>query len=167
MVKLLIRYGANVNACYGGWTILTSTLRTKAHPSGYLPANYKAIISLLLDAGASPNPSGVCKTPLQLAVELDHDIEVVERLLGAGALVNAVGSKDAVSINLEPRPTTILTPFDSASLESYNNTPLLMVEKKQKALKVDTPGYEAESSRLAFIHHLLTTSSCTEQCYVR
>jgi hypothetical protein len=163
MVKLLIRYGADVNACYGGWTILTSTLRTKANPNTSLTNNYEEIIGLLLDAGASSNPSGVCKTPLQLAVELDHDVAVVRLLLAAGAMVNAVGSKEAVAMNLEPRPATTLTIFDSASLESYNDTPLLMVEKKRKALKVGTRRYEAKSSRLAFVHRLLTTPSYIEK----
>ena len=115
MAKLLIRYGADVNASYGGWAILTSTLRSKENIYRYDDPN---IVSLLLNAGASPNPAGVCKTPLQLAVNEDHQIEAVKLLLAAGAEVNAARSDDAVATDMEHRFATTTFRSDSTSLES-------------------------------------------------
>lgn len=137
MVELFLRYGANANASHEGWTVLTSTLRTRTRAFNLSRASFLEVIRLLLNAGANPNPSGVCKTPLQLAIDDDSDdnFEVVGMLLSAGALVNEVGSREAAIMDIEHRSATIHLRFDSASLGSYYYTPLLIIDTKISVLE--------------------------------
>jgi len=109
------------------------------------------IVCLLLDTGASPNPTGVYKTPLQLAVNEDHRIEVVMLLIAAGAEVNAAGSNEAVDIDMEHRSAMTPIWYDSTNLESYYDTSLLMAEKKITAFKVGTSGCETKAARLVLL----------------
>ncbi|PMD20099.1 hypothetical protein NA56DRAFT_723350 [Hyaloscypha hepaticicola] len=129
LVATLLRYGADPNLSHHGWTVLTSTLRSRHENDGRYNENYAPIVRLLLEAGANPNPSLVSKSPLQLAVERDHGIDVVNMLLTAGADVNAVGSQEAVIFDMESADQERSARGDRRNIESYYDTPLMIAEK--------------------------------------
>lgn len=153
LTKILIDHGADPNARHQGWTVLTSTLRDK---HCLVMINYGPIVGHLLQAGANANPSEVCKTPLQLAVERGHRIDVVKLLLAAGADVNAVGNREAVIVDMEDHPLREQsTRQDSRSVESYYDTPLRIAEKMTNGHKPGTAEYGVEDKRLAELLRLL------------
>jgi hypothetical protein len=158
LTTILIDHGADPNARHQGWTVLTSTLRSKHQLDGEghtAERNYAPVVDRLLKAGANANPSAVCKTPLQLAVERDHHIDVVKLLLAAGADVNAVGNREAVTVDMEDPLPEKSTRQDSRSVESYYDTPLRIAEKKTNGHKPGTAEYGMEDKRLAELLCLL------------
>lgn len=178
LVEIFIRYGADVNASHGGWTVLTSTLRSVRHDYGEEERrDYRDVVRLLLRAGADPNPPGVYKTPLQLAVERCHHIDIVRLLLAAGAAVNAVGNDEAIAIDVEVVNeeagaidveygfATTTTRHDSRRTEFYYGTPLLIAEKMvhnpyqvettRYPYGVGTTQYKMEVERLAEVQAIL------------
>lgn len=139
LVATFLRYGADPNASHQGWTVLTSTLRSQAEFQAR--GSYADVVRLLLQAGANPNPSLASKSPLQLAVERDHDVEVVDILLTAGADVNAVGDKEAVIFDMESANQERSGRSDGRNIESYCDTPLLIAEKMIKNFEVQIERY--------------------------
>jgi ankyrin repeat protein len=87
-----------------------------------------SVVDALLKSGAEVNPTAVCKTPLQVAIERVHDSDVIKMLLAAGADVNAVGDPQAVVDDITARRQEVSTRRDSESVEAYCDTPLRLAE---------------------------------------
>ena len=110
-VDLFIEYGANANARHGSWTVLTLALRSENGP------NFCAVVDTLLKSGSDLNPTAVCKTPLQAAVERGHSTGTIVSLLAAGAEVNAFGDLQAVVDDIAWRRQEVSTRRDSEDIE--------------------------------------------------
>jgi hypothetical protein len=149
-VNALICHGANPNAQNGVWTVLMSTLRSRHDRTGHgNDQSYESVLELLIEAGANPDPQAVCKTPLQLAVELQHGPEVVKMLLTAGAKVNAVGDPAAAASDMKDRMLQANTlRRDAWSVESYFDTPLRIAQTM-------TCGNEREKQRMSDVRAIL------------
>jgi len=88
---ILIAAGADINnLAYGGLNVLNSALLVRCGTSS-------SMMKLLLLSNADPSSPDVALTPLQSAVLFGYAIEDdVQRLLEAGADVNAIGHDEAV-----------------------------------------------------------------------
>jgi ankyrin repeat protein len=89
------------------------------------------VIDDLLQSGANVNPTFVCKTPLQIAVERGHEINVIISLLTAGADVNAIGDPQALIDDMTTRVQGDSNRQYSELLDSYCNTPLRIAEESE------------------------------------
>jgi len=168
-VNLFIEYGAHVNARHGPWTVLTLALRNKKDRTNryFGGPSFLSIVDALLHSGADANPTAVCKTPLQLAVEGSHDIDVIKSLLDAGADVNAVGDPQAVAYDMRTRSQAASTRRDSECIESYCSTPLRLAEDKLNDLRVTQFSKEREESILHFstVHRILQERGAISEAF--
>jgi ankyrin repeat protein len=129
-VRLLIEGGANTNALSdSGTPVLNLAL---PEPINETDNDSTAVVKLLLEKGACPNPFRVSETPLQVAVTNHAHIASIQALLEAGADVNGVGFDEAVVARIKyecsEKPEVMEEIISSRGAEHYYDTPLRIVE---------------------------------------
>ena len=101
-IRYFVSKGANVNAISAqGLSVLGSAV---GQPYYTLPNTEEdlEVVKLLLEAGANPNMSGVCATPLQIIIYrstieqgLESFVAIARTLLDSWAYVNSVGDDES------------------------------------------------------------------------